>query len=247
MRIFLIIAIVLGLAAVGIDYVVRDRMLQTIDERNDFQTKFNNETKAKNEALAKLKKTETELAETKTKLTQTEGELTAANAKVTDLESQNADLTANLNRTKGERDTAQQDLDKWRQLGVTPEQVKGIIADLAKTRQQRDAYLAENKVITHDRDTWKDRYQAIVGQNDTVVEPPGLIGKILDVDPKYGFVVLNIGSDSGVLERGELMVNHLGRLVGKVRIISVEKNRSIANILPTWTRGDINEECRVID
>src|SRR5271168_2243620 len=107
LRIFLIIAIVGGIAATAISgYFVRNVMLQTIDERNDFQTKFNNETKAKNEALAKLKKTETELGETKTKLTQTEGELTAANSKVSDLESQNADLTANLTRTKGERDTA---------------------------------------------------------------------------------------------------------------------------------------------
>ncbi len=119
LRIFLIIAIVGGLAATGISaYFVRNTMLKTIDERNDFQTKFNNETKAKMDALAKLKKTETELADTKTKLTQTQGELTAANGRVTDLESQNKDLATNLSRTKGERDTAQQELDKWRQIGL---------------------------------------------------------------------------------------------------------------------------------
>jgi cell shape-determining protein MreC len=248
LRIFLIISLVGGLAAAAISgYFVRNVMLQTLDERNDFQTKFNNETKAKNEALAKLKKTETELAETKTKLTQTESDLTAANSKVTDLESQNADLTATLTRTKGERDTAEQELDKWRQLSVTPEQVKGIIADLAKTKQDRDNYIAQNKILTHSRDDWKKRFQDLVGQTDTVAEPPGLIGKIVDVDPKYGFVVLDIGADNGVLERGEMMVNHEGRLVGKVRIISVAKNTSIANILPDWTRGEISEDCRVID
>jgi len=248
LRIFLIISLVGGLAAAGISgYFVRNVMLQTLDERNDFQTKFNNETKAKNEALAKLKKTETELGETKTKLTQTESDLTAANSKVTDLESQNADLTATLTRTKGERDTAEQELDKWRQLSVTPEQVKGIIADLASEKRHSTNLMAQLKTQTQARIDAETRLAELEGKNDNVVEPVGLVGKIVDVDPKFGFVVLNIGSENGVLPRGEMMVNHEGRFVGKVRIISVAKNTSIANILPDWTRGEISEDCHVID
>jgi cell shape-determining protein MreC len=247
MRIFLIIALVAGLAAIGIDYVVYGKLTQAITERDDYNSKWKDETKAKNDALAKLKKTGEELTATKTKLTQTESDLTAANAKVTDLTTQNTDLAANLDKTKGERDAAQQELDKWRQLSVTPEQVKGIIADLAKLHIDYNGQVATNKLLARDRDDWKKRYQDIAGANEQVLEPPGLVGKILDVDPKYGFVVLNIGSDNGVIERGDMIIDNNGRYVGKVHIVSVGKNTSIANILPDWTRGEINEDSRVID
>jgi len=248
LRIFLIIAVVGGLVATGFSaYFVRNVMLKTLDERNDFQTKFVDETKSFNESQAKLKKTETELASTKSKLTQTETELTAANGRVSDLEGQNKDLSANLTKTKDERDTAQQELDKWRQIGLQPEQVKAVIADRDQLRKVRDNYLAENKILLAKRNELQRELDSLRGPNETVIEPVGLKGKIIDVDPKYGFVVLDIGADNGVLPRGELMVDHDGVFVGKVRIISVEKNRSIANIIPSWTRGEISEDCRVID
>ena len=66
------------------------------------------------------------------------------------------------------------------------------------------------------------------------------------VDPKFDFVVLDIGEDQGVLERGEMMVDRDGKLLGKVRIKSVEKDRCVANILPDWKRGEIMEGDEVL-
>jgi len=68
-----------------------------------------------------------------------------------------------------------------------------------------------------------------------------LKGKILVVDPKWDFVVLNIGEDQGVLEDGELLVSRDGKLVAKVVVRSVEKDRSIANIVPGWQLGEVIE------
>ena len=76
--------------------------------------------------------------------------------------------------------------------------------------------------------------------------PAGLKGTVLAVDPKYNFVVLDIGEDKGALERGEMLVNHSGRLVAKVRISSVEKNRCIANIMPGWGNADVMEGDQVL-
>jgi hypothetical protein len=54
-------------------------------------------------------------------------------------------------------------------------------------------------------------------------------------------VVLNVGGDQGALEAGELLVNRNGRLVGKVKITSVQKDRSVANVVPGWLLGEILE------
>jgi cell shape-determining protein MreC len=61
------------------------------------------------------------------------------------------------------------------------------------------------------------------------------------VDPKWNFVVLNVGEDQGVLEDGEMLVSRDGRLVAKVIVRSVQKDHSIANIVPNWRLGDVIE------
>jgi hypothetical protein len=49
-----------------------------------------------------------------------------------------------------------------------------------------------------------------------------------------------------VLERGELLVNRNGRLVAKVVVRSVQKDRCIANVLPGWELGEVMEGDLVI-
>jgi hypothetical protein len=66
------------------------------------------------------------------------------------------------------------------------------------------------------------------------------------VDPKFGFVILNIGEDKGVLANGIMMVARGGNLIGKVQIARVEKTQSVANILPAWRRGEVMEGDEVL-
>ena len=56
-----------------------------------------------------------------------------------------------------------------------------------------------------------------------------LTGKVLAVDSKYEFVVLNIGGNQGVAKNGKLLVHRDGKLVAKLRVTNVECNSSIAN------------------
>ena len=65
-------------------------------------------------------------------------------------------------------------------------------------------------------------------------------------DPKWKFVVLNVGEDQGLLKDGELLVNRDGRLVAKVRVSSVQKDRSVANVMPGWELGEVLEGDQVI-
>jgi cell shape-determining protein MreC len=107
---------------------------------------------------------------------------------------------------------------------------------------------AENKILVTSRDDYKLRWEAIFGGESAapVILPAGLKGVVMAVDPKYDFVVLNIGDDQGVKARGEMMVERKGRLLGKVKISSVEKNRSVASIMPEWKKGQIMEGDQVI-
>jgi hypothetical protein len=50
-----------------------------------------------------------------------------------------------------------------------------------------------------------------------------------------------VGGDDGALERGEMLVNRGGKLVAKVRIMSVQSKRCVANVLPDWKQADVLE------
>ena len=86
---------------------------------------------------------------------------------------------------------------------------------------------------------------AVVGlgmsREHPVYLPRSLKCKVLVVDPKWHFVVLNVGEDQGVLESGELLINRHGRLIAKVRVVSVKKERCVADLMPGWQLGDVLE------
>jgi hypothetical protein len=69
---------------------------------------------------------------------------------------------------------------------------------------------------------------------DGPILPAGTKGKILVVDPKWDFVVVNLGEKDLMVPEGVLMVQRDGKLIGKVRIAEVRSDRSIANIIPGW-------------
>ena len=55
-------------------------------------------------------------------------------------------------------------------------------------------------------------------------------------DPAHAVDLLN-----SVLEDGELLVSREGKLVAKVIVRSVEKDRCIANVVPGWKLGEVIE------
>ena len=105
----------------------------------------------------------------------------------------------------------------------------------------------EKKILARDLRTTKAKLQQYETGGEAIVElPPGTKGKIMVVDPKWNFVVLDIGQQQGLLPNGVLMVSRDAKLVGKVKIVSVEPHRSIANIMPGWKLGEIMEGDQVL-
>ena len=242
LRISLIVAILAGLATGTLTFIkVQDIIVTTRAARDEWNGKYHTEYTAHVATKNTLKKTQTDLATTKQNLAETKTALEAANGKVEELGKANAELSTTLEKTRGERDTAQQELEQWHLIpgGLKPGQIKDLIAELENTKKARDAVGAENKIIAAARDELQYRWDTIFGTNNgPVILPTGLRGKVLVVDPKYDFVVLNIGRDQGAKERGEMMVSRGGKLIGKVQIASVQKDRCVANILPNWKPAD---------
>jgi len=248
LRICLIIAILAGGGVVAVNFVMVKKAIETtIAEREDQKT----HREAAEKELASTKKT---LADTKTRLdattrtlAQTKSELDSANGKIADLDKKNSDLTVKLKSAEDKRDGLQAELGKWEQLHLTPEQVIGIQDDLKKTKVEIAGVNAENKLLLAKRDDLQEQLDRLRGTNEVVVEPLGLKGNVVAVDPKYGFVVLDIGKDKGVLANGIMMVAREGKLIGKVQIARVDKTQSVANILPAWSRGEVMERDQVLD
>jgi vacuolar-type H+-ATPase subunit I/STV1 len=248
LRICLIVALLGGLAAGVVNFtIVQKTVTDLVDQRDT-------EKKAKEAAQKELAQKKKDLAATTAKLeattkelTQTRNDLDVANGNVDALTKKANELTDRLKKTQDDRDKLETELSKWTQLNVTPQQVVQVIADLKKTQVQRDGVIAENKVLFKKWKDTKDELDTIVGTNNEVaVLPPGLKGKIVDVDPKYNFVVLDIGDDKGVLAKGVMMVARDGELIAKVRIARVDKNQSIATLIPGWTRKEVMEGDEVL-
>jgi hypothetical protein len=246
-RISLILAILAGIA-VGVLNFVKVKEKITV-----LQSDLKRETEAHQKFEKDYRFTKSSLDKTNVILKQTIATLEATTAEkdkaLTDLASttKRADkLTEDLTKTRQERDTAQQDLAAYKVSGLTPEQVAAISKDMKKLQDELTGVQEENKLLGQKIRSLKNELARYVTPDYHVPLPAHLKGKVVVADPKWNFVVLNVGENQGVLAHGELLVNRNGRLVGKVVVQTVRKDQSIANVMPGWDLGEIMEGDQVI-
>ena len=149
-------------------------------------------------------------------------------------------------RRQQERDDAQAELAAYRATGLTPDQISAVNTQNKTLQKTLAGIEAENKLLGRkvtDLQTKLDRY---TGLEKPVYLPAALKGKVLVFDPKWNFVILNVGGDQGVLQDGELLVNRNGKLVAKIKVSSVQKDRCVANVVPGWQIGELIEGDQVI-
>ncbi|HEY4416985.1 MAG TPA: hypothetical protein VGO57_14945 [Verrucomicrobiae bacterium] len=235
LRISLIVAILAGLAAGGLGFYEANTQIPALTKQRD------DENSAKKQALTELastktnlKKTQGELAQTQQDLSDTKASLDKAVARADAQERRAADLTDKLASMTKQRDDAQNDLAAFKATGLTPEQVFALNKQLKEANTQIAAINDEKQVLQRHLMVVQNQLDKLTGKATYIVLRADLKGKILIVDPKWDFVVLNVGDLQGALPDGELLVSRNGRLVAKVVISSVEKDRCIANIMPGW-------------
>lgn len=246
-RIILIVAIVAALAAVGINIgVVRPKIVMLQQDRDSqrsqkeqYHTQLVKTQKDLKDTQAALDQTKSDLAQTKADRDKIANQLTQANTQI-------ADLSGKLDKTTKQLGDTQDQLGAYKNTGLTPPQIIALDKELRDT-QTALAIANQEKALLTRTVTWlQNQINLLVGVDPTVKLPAGLKGTVMAVDPKWNFVVLNVGEDQGVLQSGELLVSRGGRLVAKVIVSSVQKDRCIANMVPGWQLGDVIEGDDVI-
>ena len=121
-----------------------------------------------------------------------------------------------------------------------------VIWNLQSAVDTNAALEKENKVLAERGRILQDQLDQLFGDSAEVIMPAGLKAKITSVDPKWQFVVLDVGSNKGARQRGVFKVHRGDKLIGKVRVTTVMPDSSIANIMPDWTVDDIREGDQVL-
>jgi len=208
-----------------------DTTKQNLEQSQTDLAKTKTDAKTAKEAAEKLQK---ELTETGEKL-----DVQSALAKT---QQQRADRNeADLNKVRGELTESTRELASWRSLTIPAEQVRNRLAELTKANEAITAMNDEKKLMVR---KINDLQETVAKYEFGKESPPpnlpaGLKGTVVAVDPKWDFVVLDIGGNQGLVPRGELLVNRDGKLVAKLRVMTVEADRSIANILPEWKQAEV--------
>ena len=200
-----------------------------------------------------LVKTEKELEETKTKLRDTEEKMATTEAKLVAvtaerdaqkaaLEDMQAKIAEALGIPKGDN------LDPAKAI----EAIKEQIATMASKVKEQEAKIVELEKIKAEHETIiagltadKKRNEEEIAQKKVVIKKyadnvmqRGVKGKVLAVNPGWGFCVLSTGDKQGAAHGRVMIVARDGKAIGKVKITSVEANQSIADIQTgTFVRG----------
>jgi hypothetical protein len=242
LRICVILAILAGLGVIGVGQFVLRPQVEEIRDTRDANKKGWDDTKVE---LSKtkniLKNTSEELTKTKSTLEDTKGALAATTIKFETEQKRANGLQDDKNRLSASLKAAQDDLHSWTNLGLTTVQISALIEERKQLQIKNEGLSQEVKVFANKADKLQKRLDEIFKGEVTPPIPHTVRGKVLVVDPKWDFLVLDVGSKNDVVERGILLISRNGELVAKVKVMDVQDQRSIVNIMPGWKIKDVME------
>jgi hypothetical protein len=242
LRICLILAIVAGLGVIGVSqFMLRPQIVEIRDTRDFNKQKWDETSTELTKTKRTLKDTSEKLAKTETALEETKTQLVATTGKFEAEQKRANGLQQTLDKTKAELKTASDELAAWAGLGLQVEQVRGVIDDNKNLRMAIDGLKAEAVLFASKIKKQELQIEALRGRESDPFVPPTVRGKVLVVDPKWDFLVLDVGAKNELPLRGVLLVSRNGELVAKIRVSDVQDQRSIANIMPGWKLKDVLE------
>lgn len=245
-RICTILAILAGIGVIVLSQTQLKEKIQGVITQRDDNAKERDKQRARAEKTEKtLMVTSNDLISTTAIFVSTSNALETAQGNLAQANDAKAKLQGDLQKSRDETKSAQQELAQWAALGVKPEQVRAMQTDFGKS-QEENVVLKEEKKLALKKIVRLENDLKQFLDPENLVQMPGLKGNVVVVDPKWDFVVLDVGEKQGALNNGIMMVHRDSKLVGKVRITSVLPDRSIANILPGWKMDDIREGDKVM-
>jgi hypothetical protein len=246
LKISLALAILVGLATLfftgGISSKLEDLNGQVATLTNEKTTALDAQKKAQDAE----KKARAANEEATKQLNVATNSLAAATTRLGEQERRANIASSNLVVVTEDRNLARQELNRWSQLGISPERVHATLEANKRMEAERVALNTELKTFSKKNMELENELAKYRNPDADVVLPAGTRGNVVAVDPKYDFVVLDIGGNQGLLTDAKMLVNRNGKLVSRVKITHVEPNRAIANVMPDWKVDDIIEGDQVV-
>lgn len=176
-----------------------------------------------------LATTKDQLAATQSRLEQTEAQVAALNERIIAKDAEIARNETTISTLESDKAGLQSQIDD----------LNGQLA-----RKDEEMLELQDKIVTLQNDV-KD-LEGQLGITNLGGVPKGLTGRIVVVNKDWNFVVLNIGSESGLVTKAEMLVHRGDRLVGKVQVSGVTRNLAIAEILRDWQQASLEEGDSVV-
>lgn len=246
-KIFLILAILIGIAAAILGFTqvkpkIEDLQTKLVDETEKRGQQTTRANKAEKDRDAEKAAKEAETARhntTKGKLRQTESELTAATEQISQLNVKITKVTADLTAAK-------QDLNAWINLGIPVEKIKDMIAELKAEKIKVEELVGVNKRLQTQLTSATNYIKILLGEKtfddeEGVPMPSDLRAKVVAIDPKWDFVVLDVGKAQEAREGGNMLIYRDGKLIAKVKIRTLTENSCVATIMSGWKLVDVAE------
>lgn len=246
-RISLIVAIIAGLAVGALNFTMVKGKVTTL------QADLKTQTEGRATAENSLRTTKKNLENTTAQLSQTNFALvlswTERDKAFADRDvavKRAADVSEKLAKTTKERDDAKDELAAFQSAGLTPAQVVALGKDLKASQADLAGAHEENLLLAKKIEKLKYELAKYGPTKPVVLLPDTIKGKVVVTDPKWDFVIVDVGENQGVLQDGELLISRGGKLVAKVIVTSIQKDRCIANVLPGWKLAEVLEGDQVI-
>lgn len=232
--------------SVALAFIVGSTVKDVKVERDDALAAEQDARDARRLAESELDKTESRLAEANSRLSQVEDALNQAQIALEDQRDRANGLESDLSALREEHQSVTIELQKWRLTGLTVDQALALRSELREANQRINGLVSENTALSREVAVLDNRLKIFESEDYEVKLPSQLSATVTAVDPKFAFVVINVGAEDSVLEEAKFSISRNQELIAKVQVSSVESGHSFANVLPGWNIQDIRPGDRVI-
>jgi len=247
-KILVIVAIVFSLAAAGVGYLNRGKLIAIKEESAKYQADLSASQKKSAASAAELKSANEKIAildsdkeKVAAELVEVRSQKEEAVGKQSDLQKQISERDATLAQQKTDltaKDARIAELESKASQVVQPQ--AGQADELKKQLDEKDILNTSLQTKLKDQDSQLASLKEREAQRRAKMMRPGLEGRILAVNSSWGFVVLSLGDRNGVVSGAEMLIKRGAQLIGKVRITSVEPSSSIADIVANSVRNGLS-------
>jgi predicted nucleic acid-binding Zn-ribbon protein len=178
-----------------------------------------------------LESTRQDLSVTKDELARTQSDLDRATAQIETLNQSITEKNDQIAKQETRIDGLEQEkVNQQIQIDDLNNQIVSIEDEL---RDSQDKVLALEQTV--------NQLETELGYGKTRVLPKGLTGRILFVNKDWNFVVIDLGSDDGLVPNAEMLIHRKDELVGKVTISGISRKMAIAELQPEWAQSSVKE------